>query len=123
MLSALYESYFVSWFCIKEFVGTKSDKLLRSLTRMTALANREAPYDVAIVGGGMVGASLALALGPLRLRVAMIEAVSLGLSAHPSFDERTTALSNGSRRVLEGIGAWPYIEREATPIRRLHVSD
>ena len=61
-------------------------------------------FDVAIVGGGMVGATLGVALAPLNLRVAIIEAVSHNAAAQPSFDERTTALSNGSRRILETLG-------------------
>lgn len=79
--------------------------------------------DIAIVGGGLVGASLALALSQLDLKVVLIEAHPFGATGQPSFDERTTALSNGSRRIFEGIGVWPLIEREATPIRRIHISD
>ncbi len=79
--------------------------------------------DVAIAGGGLVGASLALALAGLKLKVALIEAYPVGSDSQPSFDDRTTALSNGSRRIFEGIGVWPLIEREATPIRRIHISD
>lgn len=79
--------------------------------------------DVAIVGGGLVGASLALALAQLDLDVALLEAQPFGAAEQPSFDERTTAISNGSRRIFEGIGIWPLIEREATPIRRIHISD
>lgn len=79
--------------------------------------------DVAIVGGGMVGLSLAAALRGLPLDVVVVEPVPAGDDAQPSFDERTTALSNGSRRILEGIGAWPAIAAEATPIRHIHVSD
>ena len=55
-------------------------------------------YDVAIVGGGMVGATLGVALAPLDLRIALIEAIPHNAAAQPSFDERTTALSNGSRQ-------------------------
>lgn len=79
--------------------------------------------DIAIAGGGLVGASLALALSQLDLKVALIEAHPFGTDGQPSFDDRTTALSNGSRRIFEGIGVWPLIEREATPIRRIHISD
>jgi len=71
----------------------------------------------------MVGLSLAAALRGLPLEVLVIEPVAAGDEAQPSFDERTTALSNGSRRILEGIGAWPAIAAEATPIRHIHVSD
>ncbi len=81
------------------------------------------PFDIAIVGGGMVGASLGVALAPLGLRVALIEAIPHDSAAQPSFDERTTALSNGSRRILETLGVWPGVQSLATPIRRIHVSD
>src|SRR5580704_10069887 len=80
-------------------------------------------YDVAIVGGGMVGATLGVALAPLNLRVALIEAIPHNAAAQPSFDERTTALSNGSRRILETIGVWPALDALATPIAKIHVSD
>lgn len=79
--------------------------------------------DIAIAGGGLVGASLALALSQLDLDVVLIEAHPFGTVGQPSFDDRTTALSNGSRRIFDGIGVWPLLEREATPIRRIHVSD
>jgi 2-octaprenyl-6-methoxyphenol hydroxylase len=80
-------------------------------------------FDVAIVGGGMVGATLAVALAPLNLRVALIEAVAHNAASQPSFDERTTALSNGSRRILETIGVWRAVNAQATPIAKIHVSD
>jgi 2-octaprenyl-6-methoxyphenol hydroxylase len=80
-------------------------------------------FDVAIVGGGMVGASLAVALEGSGLRIAVIEAVPHDAEAQPSFDERTTALSNGSRRILETLGLWPAVSAVATPIRKIHVSD
>jgi 2-octaprenyl-6-methoxyphenol hydroxylase len=80
-------------------------------------------FDVAIVGGGMVGATLGVALAPLNLRVAIIEAIPPNAAAQPSFDERTTALSNGSRRILETLGVWPALSTLATPIAKIHVSE
>jgi 2-octaprenyl-6-methoxyphenol hydroxylase len=79
--------------------------------------------DIAIVGGGMVGLSLAAALRQLPLDVVVVEPVPAGRDDQPSFDERTTALSNGSRRILEGLGAWRQLAAETTPIKRIHVSD
>jgi 2-octaprenyl-6-methoxyphenol hydroxylase len=79
--------------------------------------------DVVIAGGGMVGASLALALSQLDLDVALVEAVPFSTGSSPSFDDRTTALSNGSRRIMEGLGVWPQVLHEATPIKRIHISD
>jgi len=89
----------------------------------TALATP--PYDLAIAGGGLVGASLALALAPLGLRIALVEGVApvAGSGEHPSFDERTTALANGTVRVFRSLDVWRHMEREATPIRRIHVSE
>lgn len=83
----------------------------------------ETAVDIAISGGGLVGASLALALAQLDLQVALIEAAPFGSADQPSFDDRTTALSNGTRRIFEALGVWPLLERDATAIRRIHVSD
>lgn len=79
--------------------------------------------DVAIVGGGLVGASLALALAPTGLRTALIEGVAADAAQQPSFDDRTTALGNGTRRSFEALGIWTQIAAAAAPIRRIHVSD
>lgn len=79
--------------------------------------------DIAIVGGGLVGASLALALARTGLSLVLIEAQPPESDSQPSFDDRTTALGNGSRRVFEALGVWPGLAGEAAPIRRIHVSD
>ena len=79
--------------------------------------------DVAIIGGGMVGASLAEMLAPLGLAVALIEAQPIESAAQPSFDARTTALSNGTRRILETMGLWDSLAAAATPIRSIHISE
>ncbi len=87
------------------------------------LAASSESYDIVIVGGGMVGASLAVALEGVGVRTALIEAVPHDAAAQPSFDERTTALSNGSRRILETLGVWPDLANAATRIAKIHVSD
>jgi len=81
------------------------------------------PWDVVIVGGGMVGASFALALRATKLRTLLIEGVPPDSSAQPSFDERTTALGNGSRQIFESLGVWETMAADASPIRSIHVSD
>lgn len=80
-------------------------------------------YDLVIIGGGLVGGSLACALSGGGLRAAVVEAVPPTADGQPSYDERVIALSWGSRRILEAIGLWPDIAPEAEPIRRVHVSD
>ena len=80
-------------------------------------------HDLIIVGGGLVGGSLACALGAAGLRVALVEAVAPTIRAEPSYDERVIALSWGSRLILEGIGLWDELAGGAEPIRRIHVSE
>ncbi|MEE8427276.1 MAG: 2-octaprenyl-6-methoxyphenyl hydroxylase [Woeseiaceae bacterium] len=80
-------------------------------------------YDIVIAGGGMIGASLALALSPLRLRVAVVEAVARSASSQPSFDDRSTALSRSTQRMFEAMGLWEQVAAASTPIHRIHVSE
>ncbi|MGH8371410.1 MAG: 2-octaprenyl-6-methoxyphenyl hydroxylase [Gammaproteobacteria bacterium] len=80
-------------------------------------------FDILIAGGGLVGASLAAALAPLPLRIAVVEAIPFGTRGQPSYDDRVTAVSFGSRRIFETIGLWPAIATEAETIRQIHVSD
>ncbi|WP_421620708.1 2-octaprenyl-6-methoxyphenyl hydroxylase [Alkalilimnicola ehrlichii] len=80
-------------------------------------------YDVIIAGGGLVGGCLAVALGQTGLRVAVLEAVTPEAPVQPSYDDRTTALSPVSRRILEALDLWPDLEGEITPIREIHISE
>ena len=87
---------------------------------------RELPnvdYDILIVGGGMVGATLACALGATSLRIGVIEAFTFGAANQPSYDDRSIALAYGSRRIIEGIGLWDTLQSQVTPIKKIHVSD
>jgi 2-octaprenyl-6-methoxyphenol hydroxylase len=81
-------------------------------------------YDVLIVGGGMVGASMAYALAPLALKVAVVEAYVFDPSASlPAYDDRSIALAYGSRLIYEGMGIWDQLASHVAPIRHIHVSD
>lgn len=79
--------------------------------------------DIAIVGGGLVGASLACALAPLGYRVVILEKVPLRAPAQPSYDDRTLALSDGSCRILQGLDLWSGLESNATAIREIIVTE
>ncbi len=79
--------------------------------------------DIAIVGGGLAGASLAIALAPLGYAIKVIEAVAYKASDQPSYDDRTLALSHSSCRILAGIGLWDLLGDDATAIRKIHISE
>lgn len=80
-------------------------------------------YDVIIIGGGMVGASLACALSGQGLRIAVIESVRGTVRSEPGYDDRAIALAYGTRRIFDGLQLWKALAAEATPIQRIHVSD
>ncbi len=79
--------------------------------------------DVAIIGGGMVGASLALALEGTGVSALLVEGTAPDSREQPSFDDRTTALGNASRRIFQGLGVWDELAPQAAAIRAIHVSD
>ncbi len=82
-------------------------------------------YDIAIVGGGLVGISLAYALGELKPapKVVLIEAYDYASLPPPSFDSRTVALSFSSRQIFSALNLWPAIAEQACPISTIHISD
>jgi len=84
--------------------------------------------DIAIVGGAMVGATLALGLAKLAadlnrpLNIALIEAHRSN-EHHPGFDARSIAISHGSVFELTRLGIWPKLAHLGTQIKHIHVSD
>jgi len=87
------------------------------------MSGKQDSYDIVIAGGGMIGTSLALALAPLGLRIAVVEAVARRETLQPSFDDRSTALSRSTQRMFEAMGLWDAVVAAASPIRHIHVSD
>ena len=82
--------------------------------------------SVIIAGGGMTGATLALAISHLTqgaLPVTLIEAIAPGERAHPGYDGRAIALAAGTCQQLAAINLWPALADCATPITHVHVSD
>jgi len=80
-------------------------------------------YDLLVVGGGLVGASLARALAGTGLRLAVLEAVAADAPHPPGYDDRVIALAWGSRVILEALGCWSTLALDAEPIERIHISD
>ncbi|MEO7050372.1 MAG: 2-octaprenyl-6-methoxyphenyl hydroxylase [Rhodanobacter sp.] len=80
------------------------------------------PSGVLIVGGGLVGASLAIALDAAGVAATLVEAAAPRAGAQPSYDERNLALARASVNGLESMGVWPHARAASTPIRHIHVS-
>ena len=86
--------------------------------------------QVIIVGGGMVGLSLALMLAKSNIAVKLLEAVKYPNSDdenvapyHSSFDARNTALSRRSVQIYQKLGLWEALQQHATPILQVHITE
>lgn len=82
--------------------------------------------NMVIVGGGMAGATLALAVSALSagaIEVDLVEATPPHGHQHPGFDSRAIALAHGSCQQLMCIGVWSALAPYATAIHQVHVSD
>lgn len=83
--------------------------------------------DLLIVGAGMVGSALALALRHSGLQILLLDGGPLAVkpfNAQAPFEPRVSALSAASQRILERLGAWDGIaRRRATPYSDMHVWD
>ena len=78
-------------------------------------------HDVLIVGGGLVGASLAIALEPLGLDVAMVEATPTGQMPQV-FDQRNLSFAEATVNALTALGVMPLLRAASGSIRRIHIS-
>jgi 2-polyprenyl-6-methoxyphenol 4-hydroxylase len=93
-----------------------------------AEAETNSSYDIIIVGGGMVGISLALLLEAQHdWKILLVEAQEIGNPVDgaysPSFDARSTALSWSSREIYQSMGLWSLLEPHVSNIAQIHVSD
>ena len=79
--------------------------------------------DIAIVGGGLNGPALALALAESGLRITVIDALPKAPRAADGFDGRSYALALTSVRLLEGIGLWDGVADHAQPMLEIKVTD
>lgn len=82
----------------------------------------EATTEVAVVGGGLVGCSLALALARERSEICLIEAADRAQRPPPGFDERNLALARASLDALSRLGVLARLQRPPEPITAIHVS-
>ncbi|MDF1669439.1 MAG: UbiH/UbiF/VisC/COQ6 family ubiquinone biosynthesis hydroxylase [Roseovarius sp.] len=79
--------------------------------------------DILIVGGGLNGPALALALAQAGFRVTVIDALSEKVRKNAAFDGRAYALALASVRLLRAIGIWDQVSDQAQPMLEIMVSD
>ncbi|UPG93786.1 2-octaprenyl-6-methoxyphenyl hydroxylase [Luteibacter aegosomatissinici] len=77
---------------------------------------------ILIVGGGLVGASLAIALDTAGIPAMLVEAAAPRVGDQPSYDERNLALARATVNGLASIGVWDLARQRATPITHIHTS-
>jgi 2-octaprenyl-6-methoxyphenol hydroxylase len=80
-------------------------------------------FDVAIVGAGMNGSLLALAVGEAGLDTALIDRVPLQSLTEAGFDGRTTAIAYTSQKLFKALGVWDELAGRAEPILDIRISD
>ena len=80
-------------------------------------------HDVIILGGGLVGLSLAAALDASGLSSAVIDPADPAAFADAAFDGRTSALSSSSKRMFDAVGISGHFPTPGCPIRKIQVSD
>jgi 2-octaprenyl-6-methoxyphenol hydroxylase len=90
---------------------------------MTNSPGTNTRFDVAIVGGGIAGTTFAAILGGAGLKVALIERQAPSALTGSAYDGRTTAITYGSRKLLEAAGLWADLAPHACPIADIRVAD
>ena len=80
-------------------------------------------FAVLVAGGGLTGASLAVALAKLGLKVAVVEAVPPESPGQPSLDDRTSAIARTGVRILKNLGVWSRLSETPNPIRTVEISE
>jgi 2-octaprenyl-6-methoxyphenol hydroxylase len=83
----------------------------------------EKQVDLLVVGGGLTGASLMLALADTPFTSLLVEARTFDTAFNEDFEARTLALSPSSIRILKKLQVWPLLESTATPIKKIHISE
>lgn len=81
--------------------------------------------DIVIVGGGMIGATTALAIATScpSLRIAIVEPAKRSAAKQPSYDDRSIAIAHASAELLNHYGVWEALAPYASTIREIQVSD
>ena len=92
----------------------KKDPILRSMTDH---------FDIVIVGGGLNGTVMGLAVAQAGFSVAIVDAQKIASKSTPGFDGRSYAMALASTRLMHGIGIWSDLAANAQPMLDIKVAD
>jgi len=79
--------------------------------------------DVIVIGGGLVGATLACGLARHGVQTVVIDRQAPSAGISPTFDGRASAIAQSAKIALDGIGLWPLMAEKVGPIEQIRVSD
>ena len=80
-------------------------------------------YDICVLGGGLVGSVMAVALARHGFRSMLADPVGTEQQRDPEFDGRAYAIAPGSARLLEVLGIWNAVRPHALPVEHITVGD
>ncbi len=106
------------------FVGKRSlhQRLTVTFQYLTIVLMRR-QYDIAIVGAGLVGSSMACALSSTSYRIALIDCQAPLAFEHGCQDGRSIALALASKKIYATLGLWKRLDKYAAPIKKIHISN
>src|SRR5260221_13806764 len=87
------------------------------------MKNPSTHFDIIIIGGGLVGTTLAISLKNSGFRIAMVEAFIPPEHQQATEDMRSIALNYQSREIFKQLAIWPELESLSTPIQKIHISE
>ncbi|MBL4692622.1 MAG: FAD-dependent monooxygenase, partial [Magnetovibrio sp.] len=94
-----------------------------TLAKKTSSAAQELSVDVLIIGGGLAGGTLSLALAQNGFDVVTVDKDDTKAWVDRGFDGRASAIALSSQRVLERVGLWDILKSETAPIKEIRVAD
>jgi len=80
-------------------------------------------YDVIIVGGGLIGLATSIFLSKIGLKIIIVEKNGITINKSTNYDLRTTAISEGTKKILENFGVWSKLKNYAQEIKTIKVYD
>jgi len=97
--------------------------LMSAIAKSAAGTAADLETEVLVLGGGMVGMTLANALAGAGVATVVVDSAPPDSLLEAGYDGRASAIAHGSAQVFRGIGLWPFVEADAGPIVDIRVAD